>query len=78
MTSDDFDYTKARGDRGDIRFTSDDGITLLPYWIKKWVQGGDSVLWIKIPEIPANGQVKIYMYYGNPSASSLSSVRFDI
>jgi len=74
LTPDNFDYTKARRDGGDIRFTSDDGITLLPYWIEKWVQGGDSILWIKIPEIPANGQVKIYMYYGNPSASSLSSV----
>ncbi len=64
-----FDYSKAKKNGSDIRFTLEDGITLIPYWIEYWNNPeGYSVIWVKIPEIPASGQVKIYMYYGNPEA----------
>jgi len=32
----------------------------------------NSTIWIKVPYIPANGNVTVYMYYGNPNVQSLS------
>ena len=62
LTLENFDYSKARIDGGDLRFTDSDGVTLLPYWIEKWNPGGTSIIWVKIPEIPANSEKKIYLY----------------
>jgi len=68
-----FDFSKAKSDGSDIRFTDANG-NLLPYWIEEW----DSVnkkakVWVKVPSISANEIVEIYMYYGNPDAKSQSS-----
>jgi len=73
LNSSNFDFSKANADGSDIRFTADDGETLLPYWIEKWDNvSEEAVIWVKVPSIPANGSVTIYMYYGNPSAVSES------
>ncbi|NLE35714.1 MAG: DUF2341 domain-containing protein [Bacteroidales bacterium] len=70
----DFDKT---GDSGsDIRFTSDDGITQIPFWIEAWdeTEGSEqAVFWIKVSSIPAEGEATVYLYYGNPSAGNASS-----
>lgn len=59
----------------DIRFTAQDGETLLPYYLEK-VKGNSpsqtAIFWVKIPQIPPEGAV-LYLYYGNPAANSLSS-----
>lgn len=68
-----FDYSKAKDDGSDLRFTLDDGVTTIPYWIESWNPGGESVIWVKVPEISANGEKTIYMYYGNPGAVSQSN-----
>jgi len=73
LTPDNFDYSKTRSDGGDIRFTDTDGVTQLPYWIEKWDPSGTSIIWVKVPEIPANSEKKIYMYYGNLEATSQSN-----
>ncbi len=62
-----FDYSKADG--SDIRFY-DANDTELNYWMENWNTSGTSTLWVKVPTI---GTDKIYMYYGNPSASKVSS-----
>lgn len=65
----------ARPDFKDIRFTAADGQTPLGYYIaEEYINGGNNcaTVWVKIPEIPADG-VSIYLYYGNPQAESLSS-----
>ncbi|MCD6132668.1 MAG: DUF2341 domain-containing protein, partial [Candidatus Hydrothermae bacterium] len=68
-----FDFSKANADGSDIRFTEDDGETLLPYWIEKWDSTSEeAIIWVKVPSIPANGDVTIYMYYGNSEAVSES------
>ena len=73
LNSTNFDFSKANADGSDIRFTADDGETLLPYWIEKWDSTSEeAVIWVKVPSIPANGQVTIYMYYGNSEAVSES------
>jgi hypothetical protein len=61
---------KARLDYGDIRFTDSDGITQLNYW-----QEADGRFWVKVPSIPASSTKTIYVYYGNTSAISASSVQ---
>jgi len=60
---------KMRSDCGDIRFT-DANRNLLNYWIESGCNTANTRIWVKVPFIPANGQVTIYMYYGNPSATS--------
>ncbi|RLF14324.1 MAG: hypothetical protein DRJ97_06460 [Thermoprotei archaeon] len=74
LTPDNFDYSKAKDDGGDLRFTDEDGLTLLSYWVERWSSGGESIVWVKVPAIPAGGSKTIYMYYGNPSATSQSDL----
>lgn len=64
---------KMRSDGGDIRFTSSDGTTLLSYWIESGINTASTVIWVKVPSIPASSSTTIYIYYGNPSATSQSS-----
>jgi len=60
---------KCRSDFGDVRFTADDGETLLSYWMEEKVDSDYAVFWVKVPSIPASPDVaSIYIYYGNPSA----------
>jgi len=64
-----FDFSKALADGSDLRVTSSDGITVIPFWIKEWDATGQSAsIWVKVPSIPAEG-TWIYLYYGNSSPS---------
>jgi hypothetical protein len=68
---------KGRTDFGDIRFTGTDGKTLLDYWIEYKEDSKYAVIWVKVPEIPkgdGTGSTTIYLYYGNPSATSQSDI----
>jgi len=65
---------KMQADGDDIRFTDSDGTTLLPYWIEGPINDANTKIWVKVPSIPAQGTKVIYFYYGNPTASSESSV----
>jgi hypothetical protein len=71
LTSSNFDFTKAKSDGSDIRFTDSDGTTLLSYEIEKW----DSVnqlasVWVKVPQINIESNTdNIYMYFGNSGAT---------
>lgn len=50
----------------DIRFTDDDGYTLLPYWIEDYFSDGSSlVAWVRVPLVKAGAQKTIYIYYQN-------------
>jgi hypothetical protein len=60
-------------DFSDLRFTSSDGVTLVPYWIENYGASVSAVVWVKVPIIPSSGQTTIFMYYGNPNASSSSN-----
>jgi hypothetical protein len=65
---------KMQSDCDDIRFTDSDGTTLLPYWIEGPINANNTKIWVKVPQIPANGTKTIYLYYGNPTAQSESSI----
>ncbi len=65
------DYKKLQADTGnDIRFTDEDGKTIIPHDIERWDQGGKSYIWVKIPQIKDHQKDYFYMYYGNPQAGS--------
>ncbi|NPA75623.1 MAG: DUF2341 domain-containing protein [Euryarchaeota archaeon] len=69
LNSTNFDYTHAKRDGGDLRFYQTDG-TKLNYWIEEWNPNGISIIWVKVERKNTN---KIYMCYGNPSATSESN-----
>jgi hypothetical protein len=70
LTSSNFDFTKARSDGYDIRFTSSDGVTLLKYERERH-DSTNSVAeyWVKIPFVSNTGNTEFYIYFGAPSAS---------
>lgn len=64
---------KMRSDCGDIRFTDNDGNTLLSYWIESGINTSSTRIWVRVPSIPGGSTKVIYMYYGNPTATSRSN-----
>jgi hypothetical protein len=64
---------KMRSDCGDIRFTDSDGNIPLSYWIESGCNTTNTKFWVKVPSIPASSTKTIYVYYGNPSATSVST-----
>jgi len=58
----------------DIRFTNstDD---LLNYWIEYWNSSSqEAIIWVNVTYLENNTNTTIFLYYGNPSAVSKSSV----
>ena len=75
LTTGNFNYSNAKSDGSDIRFSTDGTGNSPPdidYWIETWDPSGTSKIWVEVPSIPASGGTTI-MYYGNPVASSVSS-----
>ena len=71
LTGSDFPE-EARPDGDDIRFT-DVGGRELNYWIEEFdAESKRAKIWVKVPLIPANGEARVTMWYGNPSAESAS------
>lgn len=67
--------TNMQPDFRDVRFTDQDGQTLLDHWLESHISSTSAVFWVKVPTIPAQpGQTTLYMYYGNPLADSLSDI----
>ena len=61
---------KCRSDFGDVRFTTDDGTTLLDYWMEEKVDGDYAIFWVKVPNIPASpNKATVYIYYGKSDAT---------
>ncbi len=62
----------AKSDGSDLRFEDANGKEL-NCWIEEWDFGAKKArIWVEVPNIPANGETKIKMHYGNPSASAVS------
>jgi parallel beta-helix repeat protein len=62
-----------RSDFGDLRFVDDKG-NILDYWVENYNLAENATVWVKVPEIPANDNKTIWMYYGNPGAKPTSDV----
>ncbi len=65
---------KLRPDAGDIRFYDPDTGSFLNYWINEsTINTPSTIIWVKVPRIPASSIKKIIMYYGNPGLVSESN-----
>jgi len=64
---------KMRADGNDIRFADADGTSLLDYWLEVGINTNATKLWVEIPSVPASSTKTVYIYYGNATASSVSS-----
>jgi hypothetical protein len=60
-------------DFDDLRFASSSG-TELDYWLESKTDSTSAVVWVEVDSITANGTSTIYMYYGDDTASTASSV----
>lgn len=62
----------------DLRFTSQDGLTSIPYWIESYTANSSAIVWVKVPSIPTSG-VNVYMYYGTQTVSASNPLNvFDL
>jgi hypothetical protein len=68
------DYAVMAPDGSDLRFVDTDNTTLLDHEIEVWNPGGDSIVWVRVPEIDAaSGGDFVWMYYGSPAAADLQN-----
>ena len=74
LNSTNFDFSRARSDGGDIRFSSSSGVPL-PYEIERWdTTAKTAVIWVLADTIRGNvGDQFIIMDWGNGSAASQSN-----
>jgi hypothetical protein len=63
---------RMKADCSDIRFVDSDDVTVLSYWIESGCNSTATIMWVKVPSIPT-GNKTIYMYYGNPAATTASN-----
>ncbi len=63
-----FDFALAKLDGGDLRVTTGDGVTQVPFWIERW--GTDeAVIWARPATLPLE-ETSLFLYYGNPAATA--------
>jgi hypothetical protein len=74
LTKANFDFTQARSDGGDLRFTDSTG-ALLSYEIERYDAAAmTAAVWVLIPSVKANDNSQWFrMYWGKPVSSTLSS-----
>ncbi|MFX0097589.1 MAG: DUF2341 domain-containing protein, partial [Candidatus Hodarchaeota archaeon] len=64
---------RCKADFGDIRFTDNDGVNLLDYWIEEKTDYDKALFWVEIADNLSSESVLIYMYYGNSGANTTSN-----
>jgi len=74
LTAGNFDFTQARNNGEDIRFTKQDN-AFLPYEIERWdAIGKHAELWVKMDTVHGNDSAQsITMYWGNIDAATQSN-----
>ena len=73
MDNSNFNFSRAKTDGSDVRFTHSDGTTELRNWIESWDNANHlAYIWVRVPAL-ATGNTTIYIYYNNPQAFAVSS-----
>jgi hypothetical protein len=71
LVSTDFDFSQAKSNGEDIRFTDHTG-NPAPYHIERWTDGAAEI-WVKASTVPGNSdEGYLIMHWGNSSASDIS------
>lgn len=74
LKSSNFDFSHAKDDGSDIRFTNSSGTVPLPYWIESWDKASQhAYIWVLVSLLPKPFDTTIYLYYHNPAAASASN-----
>jgi len=60
-----------KADFGDIRFTDNNGTTLLDYYMGSYESGTSALFWVKIADSLETDPQTIYVYYDNSDVSSI-------
>jgi hypothetical protein len=61
--------SKTRADFGDVRFTDDDGVTLLDCWMETLNTGINATFWVEVADDLSSANRTIYVYYGKADAT---------
>jgi hypothetical protein len=65
-----------RADAGDLRFGSDGaGTVLLDHWVESGIGTASTVVWVKVPALAASTLTGLYLFAGNPAATSASTLQ---
>ena len=64
---------KCQSDFDDIRFTDNDGVTELDYWIQEKTDSDNAAFWVEITDSLDSSNVTIYVYYQNSIVSTTSN-----
>ena len=64
-----FRYTLCQSDGRDIRFLSPDGATVYPHEIDTWNVSGESLVWVRIPEVSGTN-TKFLFQFGDAEITS--------
>ena len=65
---------KMQANGSDIRFAKDcKGATLLNYYIETGMNTSNTIIWVEADTLPAGGDYIMYMWYGNSTATGVSS-----
>ena len=74
LDSSNFRFEDARPDGSDLRFVAGDDKTPLAFHIESFdPKIGLAMIWVDLPELPASGQAKLFLYYGNKAAPAAGS-----
>ena len=59
----------------DLLFTAADGVTPIPFEIERWRNSdGNLVAWVQVANLSSTEDTRLYLYYGNPEPSLLTSL----
>jgi hypothetical protein len=64
---------KCNTDFSDIRFLAADNSTVLDYWLESKTDSNNAIFWVEVAADLTTNPTNIYIYYGNPSATSASN-----
>ncbi|WP_163364086.1 DUF2341 domain-containing protein, partial [Klebsiella aerogenes] len=74
LDSSNFRFEDAKADGSDLRFVAQDDKTPLAFHIERFdPKVGLAMVWVDLPELPAGGQAKLYLYYGSQKAEPVGS-----
>lgn len=69
-----FDYSQCQADGKDIQFLSPDGETVYPHEVEKWDASGESLIWVRIPELVGTSTQFLFRF-GDASVTEAPSAK---
>ncbi|WCM25953.1 DUF2341 domain-containing protein [Sphingomonas sp. QA11] len=74
LDSSNFRFEDARPDGADLRFLASDDKTPLNFHVESFdPKIGLAMIWVDLPDLPASGQARLFLYYGNKNATAAGS-----